>query len=30
MYLVEISVRRVGDITEVLWGTRVSPSTVPD
>ena len=28
MYLGGISVRRVEDITEALWGTRVSPSTV--
>jgi len=28
MYLAGVSVRRVEDITEVLWGTRVSPSTV--
>ena len=28
MYLADISVRRVEDITEALWGTRVSPSTV--
>ncbi len=28
MYLAGISVRRVEDITESLWGTRVSPSTV--
>jgi putative transposase len=25
-----VSVRRVEDITEALWGTRVSPSTVSD
>jgi hypothetical protein len=25
MYLAGISVRRVEDITETLWGTRVSP-----
>ena len=30
MYLAGISVRRVEDITEALWGTRVSPSTVSD
>ena len=29
-YLAGVSVRRVEDITEVLWGTRVSPSTVSD
>ena len=28
MCLAGISVRRVEDITEALWGTRVSPSTV--
>ena len=28
MYLAGISVRRVEDSTEALWGTRVSPSTV--
>ena len=28
MYLAGISVRRVEDITEALWGTRVIPSTV--
>ena len=28
MYLAGISFRRVEDITEALWGTRVSPSTV--
>src|SRR6201991_957902 len=28
MYLAGISVRRVEDITEALWGTRVSPGTV--
>ena len=27
MYLAGISVRRVEDITEALWGTRVSPSS---
>jgi hypothetical protein len=25
-----VSVRRVEDITEALWGTRVSPSTVSE
>ncbi len=29
-YLAGVSVRRVEDITEALWGTRVSPSTVSD
>jgi len=28
MYLAGVSVRRVEDITQQLWGTRVSPSTV--
>ena len=28
MYLAGISVRRVEDVTEALWGSRVSPSTV--
>src|SRR5262249_28112027 len=30
MYLAGVSVRRVEDITAVLWGTRVSPSTVSE
>src|SRR5580765_8253524 len=30
MYLAGVSVRRVEDITQALWGTRVSPSTVSD
>jgi len=30
MYLAGVSVRRVEDITEALWGTRVSPSLVSD
>jgi len=30
MYLAGVSVRRVEDITEALWGTRVSPSAVSD
>jgi hypothetical protein len=30
MYLAGVSVRRVEDITEALWDTRVSPSTVSD
>lgn len=30
MYLAGVSVRRVEDITEALWGTRVAPSTVSD
>ena len=28
MYLAGVSVRRMEDITEALWGTRVSPGTV--
>ena len=28
MYLAGVSVRRVEDIAEALWGTRVSPGTV--
>jgi transposase-like protein len=28
MYLAGVSVRRVEDITQALWGTRVSPGTV--
>ncbi len=28
MYLAGVSVRRVEDITQALWGTRVSPTTV--
>lgn len=30
MYLAGVSVRRVEDITEALWGTKVSASTVSD
>jgi transposase-like protein len=30
MYLAGVSVRRVEDITEALWGTRVKPSTISD
>ena len=30
MYLAGVSVRQVEDITEALWGTRVSPSTVSE
>ncbi len=30
MYLAGVSVRRVEDITEALWGTRVSLSTVSE
>ena len=30
MYLAGVSVRRVEDITQALWGTRVSASTVSD
>ena len=28
MYLAGVSVRRIEDITEALWGTKVSPGTV--
>ena len=28
MYLAGVSVRRVEDITEALWGTKVSPRTI--
>jgi transposase-like protein len=30
MYLAGVSVRRVEDVTEALWGTRVSSSTVSE
>ena len=30
MYLAGVSVRRVEDITQALWGTKVSASTVRD
>jgi len=30
MYLAGVSVRRVEDITEALWGSKVSPGTVSD
>lgn len=30
MYLTGVSVRRVEDITEALWGTKVSPSTISE
>lgn len=30
MYLAGVSVRRVEDITEALWGTSISPSTVSE
>lgn len=30
MYYAGVSVRRVEDITDALWGTRVSPSTISD
>ncbi|MFB9900073.1 transposase, partial [Cerasicoccus arenae] len=30
MYLTGVSVRRVEDITEALWGVKVGPSTVSD
>lgn len=30
MYLAGVSVRRVEDITEALWGSKVSPSTISE
>lgn len=30
MYLASVSVRRVDYITEVLWGSKVSPSTISE
>jgi transposase-like protein len=30
MYLAGVSVRRIEDITEALWGTRVSPATISE
>lgn len=30
MYLAGVSIRRVEDITEALWGTKVSPSTISE
>lgn len=30
MYLAGVSVRRIEDITEALWGSRVSPGTISD
>jgi len=30
MYLAGVSVRRVEDITQALWGTRVSPTTISE
>jgi putative transposase len=30
MYLAGVSVRRVEDITEALWGSRVSPATISE
>ena len=30
MYLDDVSVRRVEDITEVLWGSRVSAGTISE
>ena len=30
MYLVGVSVRRVEDITEALWGSKVSPATISE
>ena len=30
MYLAGVSVRRVEDITEALWGSKVSPATISE
>ena len=30
MYLADVSVQRVDDITEVLWGSKVSPATISE
>ena len=30
MYLAGVSVRRVEDITEALWGSKVSPVTISE
>ena len=30
MYLASVSVRRVEDITEALWGSKVSPATISE
>ena len=30
MYMADVSVRRVEDITEALWGSKVSPSTISE
>ena len=30
MYLASVSVRRIEDITEALWGSRISPSTISE
>ena len=30
MYLAGVSVHRVEDITEALWGTKVSPATISE
>ena len=30
MHLAGVSVRRVEDITEALWGSKVSPSTISE
>ena len=30
MYLADVSVRRVEDITEALWGSKVSPATISE
>ena len=30
MYLAGVSVRRVEDITEALWGSKISPATISE
>ena len=30
MYLAGVSIRRVEDITEALWGSKVSPATISE
>ena len=30
MYMAGVSVRRVEDITEALWGSKVSPATISE
>ena len=30
IYLADVSVRRVENITEALWGRKVSPSTISE